>query len=360
MSESVRNLSWEHVLGHDQVVEQFRRCVARNRLASSFLFVGPPGVGKRTFAHTLAAALLCETHAGKELEACGYCTSCQQVRAGSHADLDFIRKPDDKSFIPLELFVGDKEHRMREGLCHNISLKPMRGGRKIAIIDDADHMNLESANCLLKTLEEPPPRSVLILIGTTHSRQLPTIRSRCQIIRFHALSAATIEKVLLDNELVSDQEQARHLARLAEGSIQRALELADEDLESFRQQLCQFLSRSDGDHVAFAKTVIEFVDQAGKDAQSRRHRMRQIVRHAAQFYRALMRNYAGFDTPEDETLGPYIAQAQADELGDEERAANCVERCLQALDHIDGNANQASVLECWMDDLAQMMLPSRV
>ena len=79
---------------------------------------------------------------------------------------------------------------MREGLCHDIALKPFRGGRKIAIIDDADYLNQEGANCLLKTLEEPPEKSVIILIGTSQQRQLPTIRSRCQIVRFAPLSTA--------------------------------------------------------------------------------------------------------------------------------------------------------------------------
>ncbi len=69
---------------------------------------------------------------------------------------------------------------MREGLCHDIALKPFMGGRKVAIIDDADDLNEEGANCLLKTLEEPPPHSVLILIGTSAERQLPTIRSRAR------------------------------------------------------------------------------------------------------------------------------------------------------------------------------------
>jgi len=104
-------------------------------------------------------------------------------RPKTHPDFYIVEKPADKSSIPLALFVGDDDHRMREGLCHDIGLKPFMGGRKVAIIDDADHLNEEGANCLLKTLEEPPPCSVLILIGTSADKQLPTIRSRCQTIR---------------------------------------------------------------------------------------------------------------------------------------------------------------------------------
>ena len=131
------------------------------------------------------------------MDPCEYCPSCLQVAARTHPDLEIVSKPEDKSFLPLELFIGDKEHRMKEGLCHRIAMKPFQGGRKIAIIDDADFLNAEGANCLLKTLEEPPPQSVLILIGTSPAKQLPTIRSRCQLIRFRPLRTDQVEELLL-------------------------------------------------------------------------------------------------------------------------------------------------------------------
>ena len=141
-------MSWHGIDGHDDVVEQFRRAIARGRLASSFLFAGPAGIGKRTFALKLAQAMLCQTRpegrpifvsakmglspllpqkpswirAVRALRA--------QVAAGTHPDLDVVAKPDDKSFIPVELLIGDREHRRREGLCHNIGMKPSLGGRK--------------------------------------------------------------------------------------------------------------------------------------------------------------------------------------------------------------------------------------
>ncbi len=117
-------MSWQGIQGHDENVERFRRILASGRLASTFLFVGPPGVGKRTFALKLAQALLCQAVPDIELNPCGTCPSCQQVAAQSHPDLELIAKPSDKSFIPVEVFIGDREHRMRDGLCHNISLKP--------------------------------------------------------------------------------------------------------------------------------------------------------------------------------------------------------------------------------------------
>ncbi len=131
--------------------------------------------------------MLCKTRRSMPLEPCGRCESCRLFAAGSHPDLDVVGLPKDKSTLPLELFIGDKEHRNQDGLCHRIAFRPFFGGRKVAIIDDADRFSQESANCLLKTLEEPPPRSLMILIGTSPSKQLPTIRSRSQVVRFQPL-----------------------------------------------------------------------------------------------------------------------------------------------------------------------------
>ena len=115
---------WHGIIGHDTVVEQFRRALERGRLASSFLFAGPAGIGKRSFAIKLAQALLCEKHPEEALDPCEHCPSCIQVIAGTHPDFQLVSKPSDKSFIPLELLIGDKEHRRREGLCHHVALKP--------------------------------------------------------------------------------------------------------------------------------------------------------------------------------------------------------------------------------------------
>lgn len=345
-------MSWHGILGHDEVVEQFRRAMMRGRLASSFLFAGPPGIGKRAFALKLAQAMLCQTRPEQALDPCETCAACVQVSAGTHPDLEVVGKPDDKSFIPLELLVGDREHRRREGLCHTIAMKPSLGGRKIAVIDDADYLNAEGANSLLKTLEEPPPRSVLILIGTSPAKQLPTIRSRCQLIRFQPLPLEAVAELLVSRGFVGDSVEARRLAHYSDGSLQQALELTDPELWSFRNGLLERLAEPRLASVELARTVAAFIDAAGKDAAPRRARFRQVVAFVAEFYRQVLHAHCGVTTSEDKELLDHVQRAVDRGQNDAERSAARIDRCLEAAAQIDRNANQSTLVESWLDDLS--------
>jgi DNA polymerase III subunit delta' len=336
---------WHGILGHDDVVEQFRRTLERDRLASTYLFVGPPGIGKRRFALALAQGLLCTENDGRTVEACGRCQSCRLLAAGNHPDLELVGLPPDKAALPISLFVGDKDHRHQEGLCHRISLKPFLGRRKIAIIDDADHFNQESANCLLKTLEEPPPDSLLILIGTSPSRQLPTIRSRAQVVRFRPLEPEALRQILLD-ERIAEGDLAAELANTSDGSVQRAVELATADLWEFRE-LLERLARPRWDAVETGKWVLDFVQAAGSEAAVRRHRLRLVIGFAIDYYQAQLRagavaltqpQQSDFSRPSILASRPLLARLEA---------------CLAALEQVDRNANLALVVSYWVVSLAR-------
>lgn len=313
---------WHGIIGHDEVVEQFRRTLAARRLASTYLFVGPPGVGKRRFAMELARVLLCTEVPEAELAPCGRCESCRMLAAGNHPDVELVSLPVDKSSLPIELFIGDHEHRNQEGLCHNIGLRPFFGKRKVAIIDDADRFNNNSANCLLKTLEEPPPSAVIILIGTSPSRQLPTIRSRSQIVRFAPLAAEMVVQILLETGSTSDRALAERAAALCEGSVERARDLLAPELWSFRDELLAALSVPRPDGVRLTREIQSFVDAAGKEAPPRRDRLRTLIGFAVDFYRSRLR--CGIP---------------------QEAEIRLLDACLAAHEQIDSNANLGMVIQ---------------
>ena len=326
---------WQNIQGHDAIVDRFRRAFERRRLAGSFLFVGPPGVGKRRFAFALAMGLLCKKQ--ENLNPCGTCDSCKLFGGHNstnlnldtadfispHPDLYYIAKPPDKSFLPMELLVGDKDPRGRAGLCYNISRTPFLGNRKVAILNDADFFNAEGANALLKTLEEPPTDAVLILIGTSTAKQLPTIRSRCQIVRFSPLSPEILSAILVEKGIASSVAQGEKWASQAEGSLDQAKELADGDIDSLRTNLMKYLSASHCDAVALATELNGLVEALGKDAAPRRRRTRLIFGLALEYFRNGMKS--------------------ADSRG----AVRRLERTLDALEHVDRNANLPLVIEAW-------------
>jgi DNA polymerase-3 subunit delta' len=266
-------MSWQRVRGHEALKQGFDHVVRSGRLAHAYLFAGPSGVGKRLFAGELGKALLCEAAVGAKLEACDRCLACMQVEAGTHPDFVTAGRPEDNLELPIET--------VRE-LCRALSLKPARGRWKIAILDDADDLNDASANCFLKTLEEPPPGSVLILIGTNPERQLSTIVSRCQVVWFAPLNEALVSEVLRDSEAAAPALIER-LARLSGGSPGQARALADPTLWEFRRGLVERLTRPVLDTVALAHEWVHLLEDAGKEASAQRRRATLVLRLLVEF-----------------------------------------------------------------------------
>lgn len=347
-------MSWDEIVGHEPVVDRFRKAAAKGRLASTYLFVGPHGIGKRKFALKLAQAVFCEAHDETELEPCGTCPACQQVVALTHPDLTRISKPKDKAFIPVETFIGDREHRMQVGLCHDIGLKPFAGSRKVAIIDDADALNQESANALLKTLEEPPKGSVIILIATSQHRQLPTIVSRSQVVRFAPLLTSEVLSVLQSLDDLETETPLETLAEASGGSVAIAIAMADPAILEFRNSLLRQLGSLDPGSNEFAKTTVAFLDEAGKDAAAKRVRAAQVGDFAIEFYRNLMLALAGTQVEADETMSSAVNNALSDWTSDDESAGQAIHRSMDFQRHIAANANSANAIQCWYSDLRKL------
>lgn len=342
------------VLGHDKVWERFRKSNSNQRLASTYLFVGPAGIGKRTVAVRLAQTLLCDQPA-PSFQACDECPACKLVLADNHPDLVTVCKPDGKNFIPLELLIGDREHRRREGLCHDISLTPYYGKRKVAIIDDADHLNVEGANCLLKTLEEPPDKSMLILIGTSEHRQLPTILSRSQIIRFQSLSQEHLAEVL-QLQTLNGEVEFEQLVDASDGSIALAMKLDDKELFEFRSTLFGQLGSADPADRNFAKALCDFVDNRSKDAAQRREEYAWLADMTIKFFESTMRATVGASDSKALTAlkaqtAKWLEFTDNDGALTSEIAADCIERTERFKFHIAANLASANVVASWLNDL---------
>jgi len=339
-------MAWQGIEGHDDVAARFIAAEAGGRIAGSYLFTGPPGVGKGAFAKALARAIVCR-EPGPGLTACGRCSSCVQAAAGSNPDIDIVSKPADKSTIPLDTFIGDAAHRMREGLCWRILLQPAVGTRKVAIVLDADYLAEEAANCLLKTLEEPPPGAVIILVGTGPERQLPTIRSRCQLIRFGPIATETVRRLVAD-ELAREGDETDPAtiavaAAASGGSIDRARLMLDPEMGAFRERLIGLLARRPLPGVELAREVNALVEAAGKDAPPRRARLTAVLTAAVEFFRAAVRHAAAGEQPRDAALARGVVQWAADP----EEAATALEQTLDALSAIDRNAHLPTLVDAW-------------
>ncbi|MEC9009448.1 MAG: DNA polymerase III subunit delta', partial [Planctomycetota bacterium] len=233
--------AWSQLRGHQGQREHFQAVLAAGRLGHAYLLVGPEGIGKRRFAHCLAACLLCPNTDPELLEACNTCPSCKQIAAGSHPDLLEVGLPEGKNVVPISLLVGDRDSRGRAGLCYQLSLSPMESTRRVAILDSADHLERDGYSALLKTLEEPPPHSVMILIAGSEADIRDTIRSRCQLVRFSTLQTSDVADLLVETEATGDRAAAEEAAELADGSMVTAMLMLNPERRTLREALFRHL-----------------------------------------------------------------------------------------------------------------------
>lgn len=348
---------WEGLRGHRAQIEMFERTVARGRLTQAYLLVGPEGTGKQMFARRLAECLLCQNRPDNQLEACGECRGCRPFLAGAHPDFIFIEREPGKRDLTISRFLGDDDQRGRTGLCHDLSLRPIPGSRKVAIINDADTMNDEAANALLKTLEEPPDGAVLLLIASSLDGILPTIRSRCQQIRFDPLPTADIAALLESLGLAASPEEAATIAALSEGSLATARQLLDSDLRALRQTLYEDLSRPDFSGLSLAKALMEGLDKITSEAPEQRRHAQWLVRFCVEFYRSALWDLSGI--PDESSAAAPAARRWLEKLpvstpSAADLIADLMERATQASGHIEQNVSVSLCLEGLFDELARL------
>jgi DNA polymerase-3 subunit delta' len=194
-------------IGNDRVVSFLSHAISDQVLSHAYLFVGPGNVGKATLAETFAKVVMCkQSDKITNLDACGMCVSCQQMEKVVHSDYHVLRKSDDQKNIS----VADLR-----GFQNSFYKTPLLGKKKVGIIDTADDLNVEGANALLKTLEEPPGESIIILISNNIDLLPPTVISRCQVIQFSLVTKMLIKNMLF--ELGCDRSKSDTISSIAMG-----------------------------------------------------------------------------------------------------------------------------------------------
>ncbi|MBI4289029.1 MAG: DNA polymerase III subunit delta' [Chloroflexi bacterium] len=209
---------WQ-VLGQDKAIRFLESSLKRGGLAHAYLLVGPPHVGKMTLACDIAKTLNCTG----DNPPCGQCPACVRVTSGKYADVASVGRVKDEKSGRLKRDIGIDQMRDVQKAAH---LPPYEGKFKVFIIDGAELLSTDAANCFLKTLEEPPPHIVFLLLAGKESDVLPTVVSRCQRVEVRPLPPERIEAALVDRWAVGPA-QARLLAHLSQGCLGWALQAKD-------------------------------------------------------------------------------------------------------------------------------------
>ena len=240
------------ILGQAQAVDVLQRAATGNRVAGAYLFAGPEGVGKATCAVVLAAALNCETAPGIGCHDVARCSSCHKFQQNLHPDL--IRLEPDGQFIKID------QVRAVEEL---LSFPPHEGRHRLVLIDGADRLNANAANALLKSVEEPRPRTLFVLVSAAAHRVTATLVSRCQRVRFVPLEPEVVLTILARQETEADEAQLQAAASYCEGSAGRALKLLEGDQFAALEQLVEgIMEAAGGDRTT---QIFDLALEAGKD-----------------------------------------------------------------------------------------------
>ncbi len=323
--------NFDQILGQDSAVGQLRSAVAAERLPHGLIFAGPRGVGKGTTAAALGALLLCEKPMGDR--PCGRCESCRVMEAGNHPDFHVVSKEmiryHDKTGkskgIDLSIAV------IRPEVIEKASRKAAMGRAKVFVIEQADLMSAAAQNALLKTLEEPRGPTVIVLLSEQAEWLLPTIRSRCQLVRF-----GNLDEALVKRELEKRGVSAAVAAEVGEfglGSLGQALSWINDGLIEPAAQLTArldaiFAGKGPGDLPDWFKSAGEAYaqrelqrDELGSKDQAIRHGLGLLLRVAAEHVRR--------ELLEQNAL----------------RSCAAIEAIAQAEGNLDSNVNQLLVFE---------------
>jgi DNA polymerase III subunit delta' len=326
---------FDDIFSQDAAVDFLRRAYSAERLPHGLIFAGPVGVGKATAARALGALLLCEKPT--DTAPCGKCASCVALEADTHPDYHVVTKEliryHDKTGkskgIDLSINV------LRPELIEPAGRKPVMGRAKVFVIEQAELMNPQAQNALLKTLEEPHGRTAIILVTDSPGWLLPTIRSRCQMVRFASLPEDVVRKQLESRGI--DRGTAGQAATLTHGSLGMALKWIEDGViepatDLSKQIDAAFEGKAPSDLPAFLKNAAEAYAKKQLDRDELASKD-QATREALALY---------FMIAADRARLRLATQSQPGEL---ERACAVIDSIARAENYLDSNVNMALVLQ---------------
>lgn len=235
-------MSFNDIKGQDRAVSFLKNSIARRRIANAYIFCGPEGVGKRLAALNFAKAINCPTPI--DAAGCDACPSCAKINSLNHPDV-FLATP--------EKAGGSVKIDDIRAVIEDVGLKPYEAKKKVYIIDEANSLTEEAANALLKTLEEPSADAALILIAENPAELLPTIRSRCQVVKFFAIDSAVVKEILIKGHGL-DEVIAHILANISCGRMSQALHFKEGAFFKKREDVISALSANTFSDLDFDKT----------------------------------------------------------------------------------------------------------
>jgi len=323
-------LSFENLKGQDSAVSHLKASLRNGRVSHAYIFSGPDGVGKRLAAVNFAKALNCsgslsgppcDPSAGSgphpELtEGCDECASCKKIDSSKHPDV-FILKPKEEG-------ASIKMDDVR-AIIKDVYLKPLEARKKVYIIEGAEYMKHEAANALLKTLEEPPADSVIILLTENTKSLFHTIVSRCQVVKFFPLKLKEVEEILTRDYSLS-QTDAHTLSHLSGGRLGEALKFKEKDIFTKRSLLINKI-------VSGSRADFDFDDLPKED-------VRLYLDMILSWYSDILnmkagaRDYMLVNIDKKDIISNEAARLGSDYIED------MINSVISAITHIDRNANQ--------------------
>lgn len=260
-------MSFKEIIGQENAVALLKKAWLAKRVSHAYIFVGPDGVGKKKAAMDFAKLLVCVSPAGQE--PCDACASCRKVATFNHPDVQWVGP--EGQYIKIDA--------IREA-CRRLSLRGFESQTKVLIITEAQCLNDESSNALLKTLEEPTPQTVIILLADTLKSILPTISSRCQKIAFSLLEERVLLEVL-EKEFGAGKQEVVYLARMAEGRLGLALKFHEDGLFERKNKIIQ-------DALSRTCPLDTFIELASGDRSQKSVRIDEALSVLSSWFRDLL------------------------------------------------------------------------